>query len=162
MDTCLLNQAALSFLPSRLRRQSGDGGGGVFSLPSMRKVQYRSMVVVATAGQSRCEPGSSLNAPLELRSAQGRFLRSVLLNKRQLFHYAAADELKQLADEREAALARMALSSGSDEASLHRSVSVYLFWFTTSLIIRRLGYIYTETCEKSLDTCVHAVFVSNT
>lgn len=127
MDTCLSNQAALSFLPSRLRRQSGDGGGGVFSLPSMRKVQYRSMVVVATAGQSRCEPGSSLNAPLELRSAQGRFLRSVLLNKRQLFHYAAADELKQLAEEREAALARMALSSGSDEASLHRSVSVYLF-----------------------------------
>lgn len=123
MDTCLLNQAALSFLPSRLRRQSGDGGGGVFSLPSMRKVQYRSMVVVATAGQSRCEPGSSLNAPLELRSAQGRFLRSVLLNKRQLFHYAAADELKQLADEREAALARMALSSGSDEASLHRRIA---------------------------------------
>ncbi|KAJ0234104.1 Phosphoserine aminotransferase [Hirschfeldia incana] len=125
MDTCLSNQAALSFLPSRLRRQSGDGGGGggVFSVPAMRKVQYRAMVVVATAGQSRCEPGSSLNAPLELRSAQGRFLRSVLLNKRQLFHYAAADELKQLADEREAALARMALSSGSDEAALHRRIA---------------------------------------
>ncbi|KAL0744198.1 hypothetical protein Bca4012_085711 [Brassica carinata] len=125
MDSCLSSQAALPFLPSCLRRQSGDGGGGgLFSLPVMRKVRYRSMVVVvATAGQSRCEPGSSLNAPLELRSAQGRFLRSVLLNKRQLFHYAAADELKQLAEEREAALARMALSSGSDEASLHRRIA---------------------------------------
>ncbi|CAH2054658.1 unnamed protein product [Thlaspi arvense] len=122
MDSCLSHQAALRFLPSRSRRQSGDGGGG-FSLHAMRKVQYRSMVVVATAGASRCEPGSSLNAPLEPRSAQGRFLRSVLLNKRQLFHYAAADELKQLADDREAALARMSLSSGSDEAALHRRIA---------------------------------------
>ncbi|AEE74527.1 hypothetical protein AtNW77_Chr3g0162841 [Arabidopsis thaliana] len=122
MDSCLSNQTALQFLPSRSRRQSGDGGGG-FVIPAKRKIQYSSMVVVAAAGQSRCEPGSSLNAPLEPRSAQGRFLRSVLLNKRQLFHYAAADELKQLADDREAALARMSLSSGSDEASLHRRIA---------------------------------------
>ncbi|ESQ49303.1 hypothetical protein EUTSA_v10020977mg [Eutrema salsugineum] len=122
MDSCLSNQAALPFLPSRSRRQSGDGGGGFF-LPAMRTAQYRSMVVFAASGPSRCEPGSSLNAPLEPRSSQGRFLRSVLLNKRQLFHYAAADELKQLADDREAALARMSLSSGSDEASLHRRIA---------------------------------------
>ncbi|CAE5966456.1 unnamed protein product [Arabidopsis arenosa] len=121
-SSCLSNQTALQFLPSRSRRQSGDGGGG-FVIPATRKIQYSSMVVVAAAGQSRCEPGSSLNAPLEPRSAQGRFLRSVLLNKRQLFHYAAADELKQLADDREAALARMSLSSGSDEASLHRRIA---------------------------------------
>uniref|UniRef100_A0A1J3D533 UV-B-induced protein, chloroplastic n=1 Tax=Noccaea caerulescens TaxID=107243 RepID=A0A1J3D533_NOCCA len=122
MDSCLSNQAALPFVPSRLTRQSGDGGGGFIS-PARRNIRYSSMVVVAAAGQSRCEPGSSLNAPLEPRSAQGRFLRSVLLNKRQLFHYAAADELKQLADDREAALARMSLSSGSDEASLHRRIA---------------------------------------
>ncbi|CAN8260167.1 unnamed protein product [Cochlearia groenlandica] len=123
MDSCLSNQPPLSFLPSRSRRQSGDGGGGGLIIPANRDVRYRSMVVVAAAGASRCEPGSSLNAPLEPRSAQGKFLRSVLLNKRQLFHYAAADELKQLADEREAALARMSLSSGSDEASLHRRIA---------------------------------------
>lgn len=123
MDSCLSNQAALPFLPSRLRRQSGDGGGGVgFVIPARRKIRFSSMVVVAATGPSRCEPGSSLNAPLEPRSAQGRFLRSVLLNKRQLFHFAAADELKQLSDDREAAFARMSLSSGSDEASLHRFV----------------------------------------
>lgn len=157
MDSCLTNQAALPFLPSRLRRQSGDGGGGGGSvIPARWKIRYSSMVVVAAAGPSRCEPGSSLNAPLEPRSAQGRFLRSVLLNKRQLFHYAAADELKQLADDREAALARMSLSSGSDEASLHRSVKLKLNLNTYNTQIRfALTFVeldHTQKPCKSLGT----------
>ncbi|KAL0719845.1 hypothetical protein Bca4012_069169 [Brassica carinata] len=79
--------------------------------------------MVATAGKNQYEPGSSLNAPLRPRTSQGRFLRGLLLNKRHLFHYAAADELRLLADSREAALARMSLSFGSDEASLHRRIA---------------------------------------
>lgn len=90
----------------------------------MRKVQYRSLVMVAAAGNNQCEPGSSFNAPLKPRTSQGRFLRGLLINKRHLFHYAAADELRLLAENREAALARMSLSFGSDEASLHRSVKL--------------------------------------
>lgn len=73
------------------------------------------MVVVAGAGA-----GASIDAPLVPRSAQGKFLSCVLMKKRPLFHFAVADLLKQLAEDKEAALSRMFLSSGSDEASLHR------------------------------------------
>lgn len=73
------------------------------------------MVVVAAAGA-----GASIDAPLVPRSAQGKFLSCVLMKKRPLFHFAVADLLKQLAEDKEAALSRMFLSSGSDEASLHR------------------------------------------
>ncbi|XP_010547130.1 PREDICTED: UV-B-induced protein At3g17800, chloroplastic-like [Tarenaya hassleriana] len=116
MDTRLSHQISLPLLPTR----RDSKGFGVCALPSRR---LRSAAVVATAGASRCDPGSSLNAPLEPRSAQGRFLSSVLQNKRQLFHFAAADELKQLADDRESAVSRKLLSSGSDEACLHRRIA---------------------------------------
>ncbi|EOX93811.1 hypothetical protein QUC31_004299 [Theobroma cacao] len=78
--------------------------------------------VKASAGPSHCD-FSSLNAPLEPRSAPGKFLSSVLQNQRQFFHFAAADELKQLAGDRDAAVARMFLSSASDEACLHRRIA---------------------------------------
>lgn len=83
----------------------------------------RSNHVVAAAGASHCESGSSLNAPLEPRSEAGRFLSSVLLNQRQFFRFAAGDELKHLADDRDAALNRMLLSTGSDEECLHRRIA---------------------------------------
>lgn len=77
--------------------------------------------VVVTAGPSHCEFSSSpLNTPIELNSAAGKFLSSVLQNQRQFFSVAVSDELKQLADDRDAAVNRMFLSIGSDEASLHR------------------------------------------
>lgn len=75
------------------------------------------VVVAASAGAGA---GASLDAPLLPRSAQGKFLSCVLTKKRPLFHFAVADLLKQLAQDKEAALSRMFLSSGSDEASLHR------------------------------------------
>ncbi|KDP45280.1 hypothetical protein JCGZ_15145 [Jatropha curcas] len=85
------------------------------------------VVVVARAGSSHCEPSSSnsfsLNTPLEPRSAAGKFLSSVFQNQRQLFHVAVAEELKLLADDRDGAVSRMLLSSGSDEASLHRRIA---------------------------------------
>jgi len=97
-----------------------------------RKVERKptrgvAVIVVARAGSSsHCEPSSSssssLNTPLELRSAAGKFLSGVFQNQKQLFHVAVADELKLLADDRDSALSRMVRSSGSDEASLHRSV----------------------------------------
>ncbi|XP_022758757.1 UV-B-induced protein At3g17800, chloroplastic-like isoform X2 [Durio zibethinus] len=78
--------------------------------------------VKASAGASHCD-FSSLNAPLELRSAPGKFLTSVLQNQRQFFHFAAANELKQLAGDRDTAVGRMFLSSDSDEACLHRRIA---------------------------------------
>ncbi|KAJ6334016.1 hypothetical protein OIU76_008437 [Salix suchowensis] len=81
-----------------------------------------SVIVVARAGSSsHCEPSSSLNTPLELRSSAGKYLSGVFQNQRQLFHVAVADELKLLADDRDSASSRMVRSAGSDEASLHRS-----------------------------------------
>lgn len=85
-----------------------------------RRSLHRSLVV-ARAGPSHCEFSSSpLNTPIELNSAAGKFLSSVLQNQRQFFNVAVSDELKQLADDRDAAVNRMFLSIGSDEASLHR------------------------------------------
>ncbi|KAJ7961611.1 UV-B-induced protein, chloroplastic [Quillaja saponaria] len=85
-------------------------------------IRHRPLSVVASAGASHCE-FSSLNSPLEPRSLAGKFLSSVLQNHRQLFHVAVTEELKLLADDREAAVARMVLSIGSDEACLHRRIA---------------------------------------
>lgn len=125
MDGCLSHQGSLPFLPSSRRNSARRNGVDSALLPSRRKVRYDSMVVVAAAGAG-AGAGASIDAPLAPRSAQGRFLNCVLLKKRQLFHFAAADLLKQLSDDKEAALSRMFLSSGSDEASLHRFLSTFL------------------------------------
>ncbi|KAL1207475.1 UV-B-induced protein [Cardamine amara subsp. amara] len=117
MDTYLSHHRSLSFLPSHLNSiRKTRGGNDYVLIPSRRKLRYNSMVVVAASG-------ASLDAPLVPRTAQGRFLTTVLVKKRQLFHFAVADLLKQLADDKEAALSRMFVSSGSDEASLHRRIA---------------------------------------
>ncbi|ESQ32448.1 hypothetical protein EUTSA_v10004513mg [Eutrema salsugineum] len=118
MDSSLSHQGSLPFLPSR-RNSVRRCGGNCVLLPSRRKVRYDSMVVVAAAAGA----GASVDAPFAPLSAQGRFLSCVLLKKRQLFHFAVADLLKQLADDKESALSRMFLSSGSVEASLHRRIA---------------------------------------
>ncbi|XP_057451526.1 UV-B-induced protein At3g17800, chloroplastic-like [Lotus japonicus] len=65
----------------------------------------------------------SLNSPLEPRSLVGKFLSGVLQNHRQLFHVAVGEELKLLADDRDAAHARLILASDSDESLLHRRIA---------------------------------------
>ncbi|KAJ9169806.1 hypothetical protein P3X46_017957 [Hevea brasiliensis] len=91
---------------------------------SLRREVRPPLVVVAKAGSSHCEPSSSsLNTPLEPRTAAGKFLSSVFQNQRELFHVAVADELKLLADDRDGAVSRMFLSSDSDEAFLHRRIA---------------------------------------
>ncbi|KAM4070440.1 hypothetical protein ACB094_12G166200 [Castanea mollissima] len=94
------------------------------------KTTLTGVSVIASAGASshHCESSSSsnsssLNSPLEQRSQAGKFLSSVLQNHRQLFHVAVTEELKLLADDRNAAVSRMLLSSHSDEASLHRRIA---------------------------------------
>ncbi|KAF7845601.1 UV-B-induced protein [Senna tora] len=71
---------------------------------------------------SECE-FSSLNSPLEPKSDVGKVLSGVLQNHRHKFHVAVAEELKLLVDDRDAALARMLLSTPSHEASLHRRIA---------------------------------------
>lgn len=112
--------------------------------PTVVSLKPRGVSVIASAGASHhCESSpsssnsnSSLNSPLEQRSQAGKFLSSVLQNHRQLFHVAVTEELKLLADDRNAAVSRMLLSSHSDEASLHR------FRFLTFFNFIKKVYIY--------------------
>lgn len=79
--------------------------------------------MVAGAGAGiKCEFGGS-SAPLEPRSPAGRFLSGVLLDDLDNFRVAARKELKRLAVEKDEAVARLQLSLGSDEASLHRRIA---------------------------------------
>ena len=109
--------------------------------PTIVSLKPRGVSVIASAGSSHhCESSSSsnssLNSPLEQRSQAGKFLSSVLQNHRQLFHVAVTEELKLLADDQNAAVSRMLLSSHSDEASLHR------FRFLTFFNFIKKVYIY--------------------
>ncbi|KAK9188118.1 hypothetical protein WN944_019517 [Citrus x changshan-huyou] len=89
-----------------------------------RRLLRSGVVVQARAGPSPCEFSSSpLNTPLEPNSPAGKFLSRVLQNQRQYFNLAVSDELKLLANDRDAAVARMSLSSGSDEGPLHRRIA---------------------------------------
>lgn len=93
------------------------------SLPSsartFRKVRPG---IVASAEASHCDYGS-LNAPLEPRSASGRYLSGVLQNRRQLFQLAVSDELKQLAECREGASCRVSMTPDSDLDYLYRRIA---------------------------------------
>lgn len=90
-----------------------------YSQVSLRSRIFRRGPLIVSAGPRNCE-SSSLNTPLELRSESGKYLSRVLQNQRQEFHLSVVEELKQLANDRDAAVSRMVLSVGSDEASLHR------------------------------------------
>ncbi|VFR00511.1 unnamed protein product [Cuscuta campestris] len=87
-------------------------------------LRRRRLIVAASgrASSSRCE-FSGLNAPLEPTTPSGRLLSTVLQNDRDYFPAAAAEQLQQLACDRDQAVARMSLSLASDEACLHRRIS---------------------------------------
>ena len=124
MDNCLSHHKTLtprstgdpwrSLIDSRRRPVAVDfrAGGRL----------VRPLKVIAAAGASHCE-FSSPNSPLGPRTPAAKDLAGVLQNHPQLFHLAAADELKRLADDRDAARDRMVLGAGSPEACLHRYLS---------------------------------------
>lgn len=65
---------------------------------------------------------SGLNTPLEPSSPAGLTLSTVLQNQRDQFHVAVAEQLHQLAAERDGATARMNLSLDSSDSCLHRYI----------------------------------------
>ncbi|KAE8692133.1 putative chloroplast-targeted copper chaperone [Hibiscus syriacus] len=122
-----------SFLPSSVKISRDPHDFNLMNSPSNRRSLRTGFTstafndrkvpsVRASAGASHCD-FSSLNAPLEPRSAPGKFLSGVLQYQRQVFHFAAADELKRLADDRDATVARVSVSSDSDESCLHRRIA---------------------------------------
>ncbi|WVZ17841.1 hypothetical protein V8G54_010823 [Vigna mungo] len=132
MENCLIHHHhhTLLTLPSSshkphfrfFTRSDFGGGGGAFSVSSSCLLHHRRRPFIrASAGASPCE-FSSLNSPLEPRSMVGKFLSGVLQNHPQMFHVAVGEELKLLAEDRDAAHARMVLGSVTDEALLHRLV----------------------------------------
>ncbi|CAH9129388.1 unnamed protein product [Cuscuta epithymum] len=84
----------------------------------------RRLVLVASDRNSgnQCE-FSGLTAPLEPITQPGRLLSTVFQNDREYFPIAVEKQLKQLACDRDEAVARMNLSLGSDEACLHRRIA---------------------------------------
>ncbi|KAK7256111.1 hypothetical protein RIF29_29545 [Crotalaria pallida] len=107
---------------------------------SLRKIPNRPLKVKASAGPSHCE-FSSLNSPLEPRSLVGKHLTAVLQNHPQLFHVVAKKELKLLSDDRDAAVARMLVSQGSDEGMLHR----------------RIAQVKENECEIAVEDVMHCM-----
>lgn len=97
-----------------------------FSALSVNK-RRRSTVVVAGASDysSYCK-FSGLNTPIEPVTPAGRFLSSVLLNERRLFHDAVAETLDRLVADVDEAFARKELTDGSSEGFLHRCVFCYV------------------------------------
>ncbi|XP_030547787.1 UV-B-induced protein At3g17800, chloroplastic [Rhodamnia argentea] len=128
MDSSLLPHSTRTppppFLPPAARRPASrkflPQKPGASARIAGRRPPRRSLTVVA--GASHCE-SSSLNTPLVPESAPGKYLTGVLQNQRQLFHVAVAEELKQLAEDRDAAVSRVLLSAGSDEVCLHRRIA---------------------------------------
>lgn len=79
------------------------------------------MRIIRCTDASHCEFVTlSSNSPLKLQTQVGNFLGGVLQNHKQLFHLSVNEELKILSHDREAAVARLALSAGSHEEVLHR------------------------------------------
>ncbi|KAK1426925.1 hypothetical protein QVD17_15605 [Tagetes erecta] len=78
---------------------------------------------VTGGGSSNYCEFSSLNTPIEPVTPAGRFLSSVLLNERKLFHDAVAETLEKLVADVDEAYARRALTDGSSEACLHRRIA---------------------------------------
>ncbi|KAI9077704.1 hypothetical protein K1719_040310 [Acacia pycnantha] len=84
----------------------------------------RPIKVVASTSTSSCEFSTlSSHSPLQLKTPVGKFLGGVLQNHPQLFLLTANEELRTLSDDREGAVARSALSAGSDEEVLHRRIA---------------------------------------
>lgn len=62
-------------------------------------------------------------APLEFQSPAGKLLSDILENKPDLFHFAAARQLEELAADRDDAVARQELSASDAYSVLHRKIA---------------------------------------
>ncbi|OVA05642.1 Protein of unknown function DUF760 [Macleaya cordata] len=80
------------------------------------------LVASARADSSPCN-FTGVGTPLEPRSSAGKFLSGILQNQRHLFHFAVAEQLDELAADRDGAVARKNQSLGSSESSLHRRIA---------------------------------------
>ncbi|CAI9107354.1 OLC1v1006685C1 [Oldenlandia corymbosa var. corymbosa] len=103
-------------------KSPGNYCGGI-SLIGGRAYQGRraGLAVVAATNYSDC--GGGLNTPVQPKSVAGKLLGSVLQNDPEYFPQVVKKQLEQLVVDRHEALARINLSSASDEACLHRRIA---------------------------------------
>lgn len=93
----------------------------------------RPFVTVASADSSKCD-FRSVETPLEPRSSAGKFLSGILKNHPHIFNVAAAEQLEELAAERNGAFVRREQSLGSTDSYLHGLVPNNLnLWFVSVL-----------------------------
>ncbi|KAG4951557.1 hypothetical protein JHK84_044919 [Glycine max] len=163
MESCIFryHHPTLLTLPSishkphfRFFTRPDLGGGGVSSSSSCFLYYRRRPFIRASAGASPCE-FSSLNSPLEPRSMVGKFLSAVLQNHPQMFHVAVGEELKLLAEDRDAAHARMVLGSASDEALLHRCLLIVMCLLEISSVLRRIAQVKENQCQIAVEDVMY-------
>lgn len=119
MENCLHHLTIKGFFFTKPISFSSSSSSSSLNFRCSSNNSNKLKVIKASAGASHCQ-FSSLNSPLLPQSTVGNFLSGVLQNHRNLFHVAVQEELKLLADDRDAAVSRMILSSDSDQALLHR------------------------------------------
>ncbi|KAL6009309.1 hypothetical protein ACLOJK_022538 [Asimina triloba] len=150
MDAGCLHRAiaAVEVLPSAVK--SGGGLNGFLNVRSVASVRAHNLpqrsawcsgnqnfggklsrgdgrrglvfVAFASAESSKCD-FRSVATPLEPQSSAGKFLSDILKNHWHFFHVAAAEQLEELASERDGAVARQQHSLGSNESCLHGRIA---------------------------------------
>lgn len=101
------------------------------------------MLAATNSTDSECGEYRGLNTPVQPMTPAGRLLSSVLLNDPEYFPQVVQKQLEQLVVDRYEALARMNLSSASDESCLHRysqyniclSIPIIAFFFLLTVLI---------------------------
>uniref|UniRef100_A0A1D1XJ86 UV-B-induced protein At3g17800, chloroplastic n=1 Tax=Anthurium amnicola TaxID=1678845 RepID=A0A1D1XJ86_9ARAE len=82
----------------------------------------RRLLTIASAESHKCE-SISVGTPLVPESPAGKFLSGILNDHPHVFHVAAAEQLEDLALQRESAVARRDHSLGSAESHLHERIA---------------------------------------
>ncbi|KAJ0971881.1 hypothetical protein J5N97_019840 [Dioscorea zingiberensis] len=115
----------LSTLASLTPFRLSSNSQGLFRMRRIRSFGAKrvpAIFVMASGDSNECD-WRSVGTPLEPQSPEGKFLCGILKNHPHIFRAAAAEQLKELALERESAFARWEHSVGSSESSLHGRIA---------------------------------------
>ncbi|CAA7400619.1 unnamed protein product [Spirodela intermedia] len=103
-----------------VRFPSGFGGG--FQDVVKFRCRKGKSISIASAESNKCE-SRCVSTPLVPQSPAGKFLGGILNDHPHIFPVAAAEQLENLASERDGAVARRAHSVGSAQACLHERIA---------------------------------------
>ncbi|ONK58177.1 uncharacterized protein A4U43_C09F9130 [Asparagus officinalis] len=102
-------------------------------------------LVTTACAESNDYASRSVGTPLEPQTPEGKFLCGILKNHPHIFSVAASEQLKELATDRDNALARLEHSAGSSESCLHG----------------RIAEIKELECQISIEEVMYLLIVHN-